>query len=1069
MKKEKPTATPNPPRVFVTEASAGGGKTYALARHYLKLLLSDGKHPEEIKNILAITFTNKAAREMKERILELLKKLAFDKFSDKAEKDNLLKRLELKEEPARLRARALVDFIIANYSHFQVKTIDSFINMVLLGCAFRFGLSASFKIKDDFRDCMAYGLDQCIDFANHDSDVRKRFNDFLEQYIYLENKNSWFPKEDILAIMGALFADINSFGGFFREYDLKGANIVVEKKKLLEDAADILKKLDPDAVDKLFIKMLKKFVDNNPDSFNFKDITDSKTLMKEELPVKKGKDKLLPKSLAESWVKFRASQKRLAYLEAMSLFNRYIDIFKFVYVSMMQFTSKEDVLFLEELNNRAGKLINENGVTVPERYYYIATRLAHFLIDEFQDTSRLQWDNLWPMVDESLSKNGTLFYVGDIKQAIFRFRGGDVRLFNEVKAEFKSEAREDPLKENRRSQKEIVEFNNTVFSKENLIRFLSELPVDKDRLRELSDKNKAKILEVFSGSRQEYEQVEEKSFGCVRVELINQDQAPEPPESEPEEEEEEEVDVVKARLLGLIKELTEAGSLSYKDIAVLCRGNKDVEKVSGWLVEAGIGVESEKTLNIKNNLCAREIIAFLKFLNSPVDNISFVAFLLGDIFSEASGIPKDELSGFVFESNRKSSRKDTVYIYTEFKKKYRKAWDELIEPFFQNVGFISHYELVADIYGKLKVFEKFPAQQGFFMHILQLIKDSEEDYPGLGDFLGYFVNLQNNKNMYVNSSDADAVKVTTIHKAKGLGFHTVIIPFLSLYISKIGGLDRAAKVSYVVKPQADGLALLRLDEKYALLSDEIREEFQRNFMGDFVDELNAIYVALTRAKNEMYILIPDNKNNSARLLIPDTLYSCGSHRQYPKKEEKGVDSLHISPVRHSVDWVDFLKDEFKASDAVRNRKLTTRGNILHTIMASIGDLSRSDPEESLKNGLAAAKTAFPFIEDFSEHEAVIRKVISAGALKDFFYLNGAQSFQEKEIVDTLGRTYRLDRLIVLKDEARIIDYKTTVEDASRFKEQLDTYRKILSSMYPGKPLKAFIISLEEATAQELHE
>ncbi len=1065
MKKEKPT-TPNPPRIYVTEASAGGGKTYALARHYLKLLLSEGAHPEELRNILAITFTNKAAREMKERILELLKKLALDKFSDPEEKKNLLLRLGLKEDIAQARSLELTDYILSNYSHFQVKTIDSFINMILLGCAFRFGLSASFKIKDDRREHLIYSLDQCIDLANHDSGAKARFKHFIDQYIYLENKSSWFPKVDILTIMAALFSDINIYGGSFREFDLEKVNIVKEKAKLLDEAREILSKCDEEIIDKTFIKMLKKFLDNNPQSFDFSSITDSKTLMKDELPVKKNKEELLPAKLAASWRHLRAKEKELARLEALSLFNCYIDIFKLVYAAMTELTSKEDVLFLEELNNRAGTLINENGVTVPERYYYIATRLSHFLIDEFQDTSRLQWDNLWQMVDESLSTGGTLFYVGDIKQAIFRFRGGDVTLFKKIREEFKKpDVLEDPLTENRRSQKEIVEFNNAIFGKENLTRFLTELPQPDNGLRQLSGKDTAKILEVFSGSRQDYEKVKSKEYGHVKVELVSDVQEEDTAETDSQTEEEE-VDAVKVKLLSLITELTKDGRMDFRDITVLCRGNKDVEKVSGWLVEGKIAVESDKTLNIKNNQCVKEIIAFLKFLNSPIDNLSFVTFMLGDIFSKASGIPKEELADFVFDINRKSSRRDTVYIYTELKKKYREAWDACIEPFFQNVGFISHYELVADIFGRLDVFNKFPNQQGFFMHLLQLIKDSEEECPGLGDFLDYFENLENNSNLYVNSSDADAVRVMSIHKAKGLGFHTVILPFLALYPNKIGGLDRSARVSYVVRQEDEGLSLLRLDEKYALLSEEIREEFQRNFMGDFIDELNAIYVALTRAKNEMYIFIPDHKNNVVRQLIPQEYFTRGSPRTYGKKVDIDVDSLHISPPVHK-DWVDFLKDEFKEADSIRNRKATLLGNVLHQILASVGDLSRTDAEASLKTGLSAVKQEFPFIEDFSKHEAMVRKVLSQESLKKFFYNDGAIVYREKEIVGLDGRTYRLDRLIVHKDEAWIIDYKTTVEDTVDFKEQLDNYRKIITSLYPKKALKAFIISIEEAKAQEL--
>jgi exodeoxyribonuclease V beta subunit len=305
----------------------------------------------------------------------------------------------------------------------------------------------------------------------------------------------------------------------------------------------------------------------------------------------------------------------------------------------------------------------------------------------------------------------------------------------------------------------------------------------------------------------------------------------------------------------------------------------------------------------------------------------------------------------------------------------------------------------------------------------------------------------------------------SIHKAKGLGFNTVILPFLALYPNKIGGLDRAARVSYVVRQDDEGLSLLRLDEKYALLSEEIREEFQRNFMGDFIDELNAIYVALTRAKNEMYIFIPDHKNNVVRQLILPEYFTRGSPRAYGKKADIDVDSLHISPPVHK-DWVDFLKDEFKEADSIRNRKSTLFGKVLHQILASVGDLSLTDVEGSLKTGLAAVKAEFPFIEDFTEHEAMVRKVLTEESLKKFFYNDGATVYCEKEIVNNHGETKRIDRLIIKDKEAWIVDYKTKADSEFDYHKQIDEYKSIVQQLYPRHAIKGFLIYLEDRKVEE---
>src|SRR3990167_8480795 len=199
--------------VRVVEASAGSGKTYALAKRYIQLLLSASDPAAEaaVRAILAITFTNKAAMEMKERILEFLKTIALKKFS-MPEQEAILLPLSIESEQASFKAFAMMEAIIRHYNFFQVQTIDKFINALLSGCAFKVGLTAHFKIKTKDREYLEYALDQTIDRASRDKDIRQIFEHFLHNYLYLENRSGWFPKKDMAAILYALFLQSNTYG-----------------------------------------------------------------------------------------------------------------------------------------------------------------------------------------------------------------------------------------------------------------------------------------------------------------------------------------------------------------------------------------------------------------------------------------------------------------------------------------------------------------------------------------------------------------------------------------------------------------------------------------------------------------------------------------------------------------------------------------------------------------------------------------------------------------------------------------------------------------------------------------
>ncbi|MCK5081767.1 MAG: UvrD-helicase domain-containing protein, partial [Candidatus Omnitrophica bacterium] len=387
------------PEVRVVEASAGSGKTYALAKRYVQLVLNPSLNLDKvpIRNVLALTFTNKASFEMKARILEFLKRIALKQLS-KSEEADILKPTGLNSAEASLKAFSVMEGIIRHYNFFQVQTIDKFINAILSGCAFKIGLTANFKIKTNSAEYLQYSLDALIDRARQDKEVLRTFERFLHHYLYLENRSGWFPKNDILTIITTLFEKNNTYGRDFQASAFTPEDVIKRKVSILEKIRSLRESL-PSETHAGFIKSVDKFLGKHTRGFDIDSVSDY--FAREDVPVKKGTQ--VSSDVDKLWTTIRMDLKDLCEEEAYSLFNPYVDMFLRVIGGFYALTSKDDCLFLNELNKRAGSLFDEDYVTVEELYYRLATRVHHYLIDEFQDTSRLQWRNLAKMAEEALS------------------------------------------------------------------------------------------------------------------------------------------------------------------------------------------------------------------------------------------------------------------------------------------------------------------------------------------------------------------------------------------------------------------------------------------------------------------------------------------------------------------------------------------------------------------------------------------------------------------------------------------------------------------------------------------
>ncbi|PIU57454.1 MAG: hypothetical protein COS89_04515 [Deltaproteobacteria bacterium CG07_land_8_20_14_0_80_38_7] len=1057
-------------QIFVVEASAGSGKTYALARRYLKLLLNASARQEEesLRSILAITFMNKTAVEMKERILELLKRLALDTFKNESQKKDLLEYIGLDEKTCKKASFQAMQEIIRRYDYFQVQTIDSFINSLLLGCAFRLGLSANFNIREGYNKHIASSLDQLLDSAAQSKEVKKLFIDFVWNYLRIENHSGWLAKNDILSVTESLFSEFNRYGVPFYSHPIKDKEIVAKKKVVYQKILKIIKEIDRDGINKRFVNGIKSFAEKNDEHFHLGELK-SACWKKEEVPYNKGV--LVSNELNAEWNNLRGEISALCEMEAYSLFNPYIEIFNEVFKKFLLQSQKEDILFLEELNARASQLFGKDTISVPEIFIRIGSRFQHFLIDEFQDTSVLQWNNIFLLAEEALSKGGTLFYVGDKKQAIYRFRGGEAKLFNTVKKELEQFGeKEEVLSTNYRSSKEVVEFNNRIFSPENIKQFVAgynanqEEKSNTDTSFNFSPLFEQELLQVFSHSVQN---PTDKPVGYVSVERF-EIQPEKSEESNEGEDDEESSDIVKEKLLKLVKELY-SRSFEYKDIAVLSRSASNVEKISGWLIEEGIPIESERTLNIRENGLIKEITSFLKFLDSPIDNLSFASFILGEIFCTASGIAKTEIEDFLFK-NKKNKKDPNVFaphLYRAFKKDFPQVWEKYIEIFFKNVGFMPLYEMLVTIYANFGVLDRFPDNQSFFMSFLELVKKKEDEHSSIKAFLEYF-NDAINKDLYVKFPSSSAVKVMTVHKAKGLEFQVVIIPFLKIAPNGESSTDnRSTSYTPNLDHEAKTLRLLRLKKVYREFSPEIKDRYNDEFFRSFIDELNNIYVSFTRAKQELYIFIANKpgKTNTVDFLIPSDFTELGSKGEPPKKEAEKESQYTLRPAHYS-DWIEMLKNEFKETGQLKFHKQIKKGEIMHYVFSLLGNLYGKDLDVELSLCIELTQVRFPEFDDFEGIKEKIKTLINDGRFKKLFFCEAGKVFTEKEVVNCFGDTRCIDWLIVKDDTAVIVDFKsgTEVEDQEK---QVKEYIDLISAIYPEKKVSGYLLYVDNLKIKEV--
>jgi len=1044
----------------------------------VQFLLSQHIQANGLRNILAITFTKLAAKEMKERIVKVLKEAA---LGNPQTMKNLTELVSLSSEEIQNRSEQLVDEILHNYSDFNIRTIDSFLTTVFKASSLEMGVQPNVGIQFD-NDAV---IDQA--FRQYSQNLREGTADaqFIDDLITLIETNDaksggylWNPFTKIVREVRQLQ---KQFGRYSQKpIIMDGAVPLSElKQRIVANAKSLLVLMNDSTLP------INNYFQNDVKRLANGDVLEVAS---------KGKTKKYFNKYSDDAGAAKEIKRLFAVIKPMEKeLEQYISIYAHTYyqpfvraVNLIEQTIRdvkalEGTVVIDDINRSLAQYLSNE--VVPEVYLKLGERIAHFMIDEFQDTSPIQWRNLTPLIEEALSKNGSLFAVGDTKQSIYGFRGADWHIFRDLiggKYFPSAPATVLPLTTNYRSAQALVDFVKDVFS---------------TNVAAAGFEAHATASGLYNFAQDVPDS--EKNKGYVEVKLI-----------ERTSDDESSTDTQREYILSTIRDCTARG-YSYGDIAILTPANADVVEISSWLNKENIPFLSLSTLDIRKRKIIGEIIALLRFLDSPIDNLAFATFVFGDLFQkvmlsegvnleslsfrrkpESRGVdsrvpPKDEarrtsrgddktpkilngdnnIESLSFRRTPESSDMDASvrwhdnakklrsiftenkkeYFYRTFQKHFPKLWEQYFDRLFSLVGYMPLYDLVSESYKTFSVFERCSSEESALIKLLECVKQFENSgNNSLKDFLSFSTEEGNEGWSIEIPSTVHAVRIMTVHKAKGLGFPVVIVSLKE---------KNQRSDSMVMKETEEGVSVIKIGRNNGDRNDTLAELYEEKKNEATIDELNKLYVALTRARKEMYVSVLYKKmQNLPAAILPEKTYGV---KYTTAEKEKDEDKL---PTIESL----YRKEQSSLSVA-RYQKIgvqeTRRGDAIHTILSHIEFMDeKSEPY---------IRSAIEHL--VSVHDLDIEKEILN--LDQFLNLPGVHIhfehrkdrviLREQDVAASNGRLYRLDRIIVDVDKVTVVDFKTgNDEHNDDYQEQVRNYMTMLKDIYPTKTVKGALLYID---------
>ncbi|NER14306.1 UvrD-helicase domain-containing protein [Leptobacterium flavescens] len=1009
----------------IYNASAGSGKTFTLVKEYLKILLQTS-YQDSFKQVLAITFTNKAVNEMKERIIKNLEEFSNPSILEKPSPmfSGLAKELGLTEVNLMERSEKILKRILHNYAFFDVVTIDKFNHRLLRTFAFDLKLPMNFEVALDTELLIEEAIDQLIFKAGTEEKLTKVLVDFaLEK---ADDDKSWDIAIDLKKVASLLLNENHSsalqsvknetLDDFLQLNALLRKKIKAQEHFIKKSGQEVLELLQVNGleIDDFSRGMLpahfKKIASGKLDGlYNNKlgeNIAEGKVYNKTLDPGKKAAiDGLLPE-LQQIYLSIRNAVFNLKFLQNFYKNSTPLSLLNAIQAELEIIKDEQNLLLISEFNS----IISDVIVHEPAPFIYerIGEKYRHYFIDEFQDTSEMQWNNLIPLVSNALEsetlsgKRGSLLIVGDAKQAIYRWRGGKAEQFIDLyncENPFQVEKMVENLPVNYRSCEEIVSFNNDFFK--HISAYLT-----KEDYRDL----------FFSKSHQKPNQ---QKGGYVQIDFIDKK----------EEEDTQYCQLVLNRIKDLIAE-----GYRYNDICILTRKKKHGLVLSNFLLENEIDIISSESLLLKSH-----------------PKIGFLINLIRHTLQPQSREIQIEILHFLAE---KGSVTDKHHFFSSNLGNMESVFSEysFVQDTFYKLPFLNAVEYAIYSFG---LYDPSDAYLQFFLD--EILDFSIKQNSGFGSFISYWEKKKDRLSV-ISPEGNNAVKLMTIHKSKGLEFPVVIYPYAQSNIYE----EIDPRLWMPVDKDTFGLSsgLFSKNKDFSEFSEYSKTLYDEDQAKLELDQFNLLYVALTRAVEQLHIF----SKKDIRAKGEENLKSfSGLFINYLKSKsmweaEKDTYSfgskllkMHLEDTRTKTDTIPFLAN---ATDRplykiitrsgslwdTTQEKAIQKGNLYHYLLSQISyahDLE-SVIQDALYQGHISQRNYKDIEKDLSEliHHPLIHP----------YFTTDYTIYNEHDIYTAEGQLIRPDRLAVNhRNEVVLIDYKTGAYKDS-FKLQLDRYAEAIEEM-----------------------
>ena len=1065
----------------VYKASAGSGKTFTLASEYITLVV---KNSQDYKKILAVTFTNKATQEMKTRILSQLYGIAHKLPDSQAYYEQVLRKTGFPELTIRENAAEALSLLTHHYNEFRVQTIDAFFQSVLRNLARELNLTANLRIDLNDEQVEAQAVDELINSLEEGEEVLTWIRDYIDKNI--EDDKGWNVIGQIKDFGKNIFKDFykehkaeldNRFReeSFFDDFITDLRKIRKESpKKVKEQAGKLLQKISDAGVDiGYFIKGLCGYItkqfeneptDDGPSANVLKCLDSPDNWLLKKCPA--GEKERISALISESWYddlllleqyrkecwkEYQSSNLTLKHLSQLRLLHAISE-------TVDEINKDTNRFMLSNTQSLLSTLMKDTDT--PFVFEKMGAYLKHIMIDEFQDTSTIQWTNFRKLLDNCMAQiESHNLIVGDVKQSIYRWRQGDWKLLNNIEHDFSEEQiKIEPLETNYRSEENIIRFNNAFFTQA-VIQTVKELESD-------NIKGASQLIEAYKEIEQKPRKDDGK--GSVHIKLFPYDKKA---VSEYNEN-------VLNELVNNIRELLKRG-YKQKDIAILVRSKGVIQDIADkFQGEFGtdVSIVSDEAFQLDASLAVNVIIAALRLLTHPDDKLT-ESKLVKLYQQQVIQTDRDNNALFVDEGERE--------LKSFLPSGYVDKFDFLLR--------LSLVDLVDEIYSLFNL-GSLEGQSAYVCTFYDTLNEYLRDHPAdIDDFIEEWEDSLSSNT--IQSDEVDGIRLITIHKSKGLEYDNVLIPFCDWGLEKTVGNTIWCPGDNKEKPYGD-LPLIPVDFSKKMIGTVFEDDYKEEHLQNTVDNMNLLYVAFTRAGKNLFItgkkaskstftklqngntatdrsqiiqLVIDNLANELPETTVDdagdkeaisfdfgTLLDCEQRVDKEKSTENPFEltpkthKLKIETFPHPVSFRqsnkshDFINGEdIDPSDANRYIKV---GNILHQLFSTI--LTEDDIEPRLKE-LEQEGVIYNDEVTSRELQNKIANALMNEKVKDWFSSRW-KLFNECTILDYDKESgdiheHRPDRVMTDGKEIIVVDFKFG-KPREEYHEQVQRYMSLLMRM-----------------------